>query len=175
MTTILKADPSGAVTLPAELCRAAGLAPGAELVAEVEAGRIVLGPARPPIWERVVALTADAPPEELAKPPTDSASQHDHYLYGSPKKPEFRLEVSYHETTGEPVAAYLRVREGKVAETKEVSEGVAFADYAADGLLLGVELLAPCRVEVLDRLSAKEPEPVRRFLRRGVRTEMICA
>jgi uncharacterized protein YuzE len=89
--------------------------------------------------------------------------------------PKFRLEVSYNETTGEPVAAYLRVREGKVVETKEISEGIAFADYAADGLLLGVELLAPCQVEVLDRLSEKEPEPVRRFLRRGVRKEMIYA
>ena len=28
------------------------------------------------------------PPEELAKPPTDGASQHDHYLYGTPKRPE---------------------------------------------------------------------------------------
>jgi predicted DNA-binding antitoxin AbrB/MazE fold protein len=43
---------------------------------------------RPPIWERIIALTADAPPEELAKAPTDGASQHDHYLYGTPKRPE---------------------------------------------------------------------------------------
>jgi len=90
-------------------------------------------------------------------------------------KPKFRLEVSYHEATGEPVAAYLRVREGKVVETKEVSEGIAFADYGADGSLLGVELLAPCGVEVLDRISEKEPEPVRHFLRCGVRKEMICS
>jgi hypothetical protein len=88
---------------------------------------------------------------------------------------KFRLEVSFNETTGEPVAAYLRVRDGKVAETKEISEGIAFADYGADGFLVGIELLAPCRVEVLDRVSEKEPEPVRRFLRRGVRQEMICA
>jgi len=88
MATILKVDPSGAVTLPADSCRAAGVAPGADLVAEVQAGRIVLGPARPPIWERVLALTADALPEELDKPPTDGASQHDHYLYGTPKRPE---------------------------------------------------------------------------------------
>ena len=87
--------------------------------------------------------------------------------------PKFRLEVSYSEKTGEPVAAYLRIREGKVVETKEVSAGVAFADYAADGVLLGVELLAPCQVEILDRLSEKEPESVQHFLRRGVRREMI--
>lgn len=43
-------------------------------------------PARPPIWERLAKLAAEAPPEELAKLPTDGASQHDHYLYGSPKR-----------------------------------------------------------------------------------------
>jgi len=85
MSTIVKADASGAVTLPADLCRAAGLAPGADLVAEVEGGRIVVHATRIPIWERVIAMTADAPPEELAKLPPDGAAQLDHYLYGTPK------------------------------------------------------------------------------------------
>jgi uncharacterized protein YuzE len=88
-------------------------------------------------------------------------------------KPQFRLEVSYNETTGEPVAAYFRVREGKVEETKEISAGVVFADYGADGYLLGIELLAPCRAEVLDRLSEREPEPVRHFLREGARRPFV--
>ena len=88
MTTLLKADSSGAVTLPVELCRAAGVAPGTELVAEVQAGRIVLGPARLPVWERVAALTADAPSEELAKLPADGAAQLDHYLYNVPRRAE---------------------------------------------------------------------------------------
>jgi uncharacterized protein YuzE len=90
--------------------------------------------------------------------------------------PKFRLEVSFHEATGEPVAAYLRVREGKVAETKEVIEGIAFADYGTDGFLLGIELLAPCHAEQLvGVLSEQEPESVRAFLRSGVRREMVCA
>jgi antitoxin component of MazEF toxin-antitoxin module len=88
MSTIIKADASGAVMLPADLCRAAGVAPGADLVAEVQAGRIVLGPVRRPSWEQIVALTADIPREELDKPPVDGASQLDHYLYGAPKRPE---------------------------------------------------------------------------------------
>ena len=88
MTTILKADSSGAVTLPADLCRTAGVAPGADVVAEIQAGRIVLERPRRPIWEEILALTADIPPEELAKPPSDGASQHDHYIYGTPKRPE---------------------------------------------------------------------------------------
>ncbi len=86
MSTIVKADATGAVLLPAEFCRAAGVAPGADLVAEVQAGRIVLEPAAPPFWERIAALTADAPQEELDKVPTDGAAQLDHYLYGHPKR-----------------------------------------------------------------------------------------
>ena len=88
MSTLVKADATGAVTLPAELCREAGLTPGLDLVAEVQTGRIVLGPVRPPIWERIIALTADIPSEELDKPPVDGAAQLDHYLYGAPKRPE---------------------------------------------------------------------------------------
>jgi antitoxin component of MazEF toxin-antitoxin module len=88
MSTIIKADASGAVTLPPELCRGAGVAPGADLVAEVQDGRIVLGPVRRPIWEQIIALTADMPPEELDKPPLDGAAQLDHYWYAAPKRPE---------------------------------------------------------------------------------------
>jgi antitoxin component of MazEF toxin-antitoxin module len=88
MSTIVKADASGAVALPAELCRAAGIEPGADPTAEVQPGRIVLERLRRPFWERIISLTADAPPEELEKQPTDGASQHDHYLYGTPKRPE---------------------------------------------------------------------------------------
>jgi antitoxin component of MazEF toxin-antitoxin module len=88
MATMLKADSSGAVTLPAELCRAAGVAPGAELLAEVQNGRIVLEPPRQPIWERIAARAAEIPPEELDKLPADGAAQVDHYLYGHPRRPE---------------------------------------------------------------------------------------
>ncbi|MFL5244748.1 MAG: antitoxin family protein [Gemmataceae bacterium] len=38
--------------------------------------------------ERIVALTANLPPEVVDAWPTDGASQHDHYLYGAPKRPE---------------------------------------------------------------------------------------
>jgi hypothetical protein len=85
------------------------------------------------------------------------------------------LEISVDEETGLIRAAYLRVRKGKVKETQEVSEGSAFADYGANGLLLGVELLAPCEVEVLDRIAAREPEPVKRFLRGGPPRELVHA
>jgi hypothetical protein len=39
-----------------------------------------------PIWE-VFADTEDIPEEEWKKLPTDLATQHDHYIYGTPKRP----------------------------------------------------------------------------------------
>lgn len=87
--------------------------------------------------------------------------------------PKFRQEVTYDESTGEPVAGYLRVREGAVATTREISEGLVFADYGADGALLGIELLAPCAVEILEQLAENEPEVIRRFLREGVRRSLV--
>ena len=69
----------------------------------------------------------------------------------------------------------VMAREGKVAETKEISAGTAFADFSEDGSLLGIELLAPCPLEILEDVSEKESEQVRQFLRRGVRKEMIFA
>lgn len=39
-----------------------------------------------PIWEIITELSAEVPMEEWAKLPTDGAEQHDHYLYGSPKR-----------------------------------------------------------------------------------------
>ncbi len=86
MSTLLKADANGAVTVPADLCRAAGVEPEANLVAEIQAGRIVLEPAAKPFWERIAALAANAPPQELDKVPADGAAQLDHYLYGQPKR-----------------------------------------------------------------------------------------
>ena len=44
-------------------------------------------PADKPIWEEILELTADVPDEEWDKLPTDLAEQHDHYIYGTPKRP----------------------------------------------------------------------------------------
>ena len=40
-----------------------------------------------PIWEEILELTADVPEEEWDKLPPDLAEQHDHYVYGTPKRP----------------------------------------------------------------------------------------
>ena len=57
-----------------------------EPIAPLESKSDSTAATREPIWERLAKLAADAPPEELAKLPVDGASQHDHYLYGSPKR-----------------------------------------------------------------------------------------
>ena len=44
-------------------------------------------PARKSVWERIQERTAAIPDEEWDKLPTDLAEQHDHYLYGTPKRP----------------------------------------------------------------------------------------
>ena len=88
MSTIIKADANGAVLLPAELCKEAVVQPGADMTAEVRDGRIVLGPAQPTLGERIAAMARALPPDALGQFPPDGASQHDHYLYGTPKRPE---------------------------------------------------------------------------------------
>jgi len=40
-----------------------------------------------PIWQRILERSAAIPDEEWDKLPTDLAEQHDHYLYGTPKRP----------------------------------------------------------------------------------------
>jgi hypothetical protein len=39
-----------------------------------------------PFWMFIEELTSDIPQEVLDTMPTDGAEQHDHYLYGSPKR-----------------------------------------------------------------------------------------
>ena len=45
------------------------------------------GQSRKPIWERILERSAAIPDEEWDKVPVDGAEQHDHYIYGSPKRP----------------------------------------------------------------------------------------
>lgn len=46
-----------------------------------------LPPDYKPIWEVAREIFADVPDEEWAKLPVDGAEQHDHYIYGTPKRP----------------------------------------------------------------------------------------
>jgi Arc/MetJ-type ribon-helix-helix transcriptional regulator len=41
---------------------------------------------RKPTWEEIEEITASVPDEEFEKLPVDGAEQHDHYIYGIPKR-----------------------------------------------------------------------------------------
>jgi uncharacterized protein YuzE len=83
----------------------------------------------------------------------------------------FRVSVETHDQTGEVIAVYLQVRKGKTSTTKEYAGGDAFADYDKDGQLLGIELLAPCRVRVLESIAGQPP--ARQFVRNAVPSSML--
>ena len=40
-----------------------------------------------PIWEQFIEAFKDVPDEDLERLPVDGAAQHDHYIYGFPKRP----------------------------------------------------------------------------------------
>ena len=54
-----------------------------EEMARPEPGR---DPNRPPLWERIAAISASVPMEEWEKLPRDLAKNFDHYLYGAPRE-----------------------------------------------------------------------------------------
>ena len=47
---------------------------------------------------------------------------------------------------------------GSRAETREFDNGRVFADYDKSGRLLGIEMLGPTQIAVLDQITMKEPE-----------------
>jgi plasmid stability protein len=67
-----------------------GRAQSQGLSAEQCAGQLLIqalaSPARPPLAERIRGIWSDMPDSVRAKLPTDGASQHDHYIYGVPKR-----------------------------------------------------------------------------------------
>ncbi len=79
-------------------------------------------------------------------------------------KYHFGVSVETDKASGRILAAYLQVRRGRVAETREYADGNCFADFNPSGELLGIEVLGPCDVTVLDRIARKQPA-VKRFLR----------
>jgi predicted DNA-binding antitoxin AbrB/MazE fold protein len=47
-------------------------------------------PEGPSLAEELIALGNALPKEVIAKLPADGASQHDHYIYGTPKRTDLR-------------------------------------------------------------------------------------
>ncbi|MGI8980178.1 MAG: antitoxin family protein [Pirellulaceae bacterium] len=55
---------------------------------DIPTGSTAGEPRQPSLAERIVARAHALPPEVLDSLPVDGASQHDHYIYGTPKRPE---------------------------------------------------------------------------------------
>ena len=68
----------------------------------------------------------------------------------------FGMTVETNQQTGAIMAVYWRVRKGKSQTIREFADGAAFADYGRDGKLLGIELLAPCSIKVLDKIAGQQ-------------------
>lgn len=98
----------------------------------------------------------------------------DHYRLGAKMKNEFSFEITVetNHQTGEIMAVYWRVRKGKSLTVKEFADGVAFADYGRDGKLLGIELLAPCSIKVLDKIAGQKP--TKAFVKNSIPRAMLA-
>ncbi len=81
----------------------------------------------------------------------------------------FQVWIETDDATGNVLAAYFQIRKGKSHETREFADGNAFADYNRRGELLGVELLAPCRVSIVNEIAAEEPIELRNRAKRFIR------
>ena len=86
---------------------------------------------------------------------------------------EVSTQVNYE--TGDVSAVYFYIRPGKSALVKEFAGGCAFADYDRNGHLLGIEILAPCEIAVLDKIARRESKPIKNFLRNSIPREMALA
>lgn len=83
--------------------------------------------------------------------------------------PNFGVSVTTDTLTGEVLAVYFQIRRGRVHVTREYAEGAAVADYNKSGELMGIELLEPCKVQIVDQLAEAEPVGMRRDVKRFMR------
>jgi hypothetical protein len=84
----------------------------------------------------------------------------------------FRVNIETDDETGEVLAVYFQIRAGKSAEVREFSDGKAFADYDRSGCLLGIEVLAPCRLSVLDKIEGNDAT-AQRFVKRSAPRQLV--
>jgi uncharacterized protein YuzE len=89
------------------------------------------------------------------------------------KKLKFDFSMAVDSETGSIEAVYFLFRKGRAAKTREFAEGAALADYDKDGKLLGVELLAPCQVNVLRQIGGEEKD-VARFMEDAVPRSLVA-
>jgi hypothetical protein len=86
---------------------------------------------------------------------------------------QFGISVETNDRTGEVMAVYFQIRGGKSHEVKEHENGSLLADYDRQGRLLGIEMLGPCRANVLDKIAADAT--VKKFVKKGIPRGMLVS
>src|SRR5438128_5470153 len=77
----------GSIRLPEELLDRLGARPGSQLIAEEdERGILLRASGEKPLWQILSEAAESLPPDVLKNLPADGAEQHDHYIYGTPKR-----------------------------------------------------------------------------------------
>lgn len=89
-------------------------------------------------------------------------------------KLEMSVSVSIEKETGRVLAVYFQIRKGQAVKVREFANGNAFANYSATGKLLGIELLGPCEIKVLDQIAQNEPN-AKKFVRGAIPRSMALA
>ena len=87
------------------------------------------------------------------------------------EKNNIQLEVSMSaRDDGTIEAVYIRLRDGKVARTREIIEDILNADEGESGELLGFEILAPVKISDLQRhlKSPRHRIPFAKFVEEAV-------
>lgn len=87
----------------------------------------------------------------------------------------FKTSTEIDRKSGAILAVYFQVRKGKAAETRELVDGAAFANYDRKGNLLGLELLAPCTITIIERIMNEEPSRIRKFVKDNIPRKMAMA
>jgi uncharacterized protein YuzE len=74
-------------------------------------------------------------------------------------------------------AVYIQIMDEPVAQTKEIMRDILLADYAADGRIVGIEVLAPVKFSDLDRLIEEQGlrASFRRFVEGSAPRAMVTA
>jgi len=87
----------------------------------------------------------------------------------------FEISISARDD-GTLEAVYIKIADGKVAKTKEVSTDVLLADYSASGKLLGIEILAPVKLsKIAPLVDPPRRSSFRRLVKRAAPRELVLA
>ena len=94
MTATVQIDETGAIKLPEDLRKQVGFEPGRPLLAEFRDGGLLIRAAQDStnscagssILRFFEKACSNLSQEETDRLPVDGAEQHDHYIYGTPKR-----------------------------------------------------------------------------------------